>query len=221
MLVISGCIWQIACDYRLQASLPSLLPEGAAEIWDESVKGTDPQLYVHKQPTIMLDGSILTDCLWLMITRLMISRLDTGCAGMCLVARSAAALALLQVKAREGQLIHTFVALVHGRCAGLWAAADGVELALPPEDPNGGGSQRQRRKAKAAERVRRAAVAAAVAAGEPPPAAAAPAQRAAAAVVDHVSVRSVEDFGGNGSDASALSTVRLSCVSTQAIRYCL
>ena len=164
-------------------------------MWDESVKGTDPQL-------------------------LMISRLDTGCAGMCLVARTAEALGQLQVKAREGKLIHTFVALVHGRSPDAWTVANGAKLTLPAEDPNGGGSQRQRRKAKAAERAHRVAVAAAAAAGDPPPPPPELPQQTVAEAVDCLTVQcqSVEDRAGNDSITCALSTVRLSCVSTHALR---
>eukprot|EP01045_Picozoa_sp_COSAG04_P011010 COSAG04_NODE_695_length_11066_cov_14.905352_1_plen_362_part_00 len=157
----------------LQSSLPSLLPPQP----DPGLEGFDPQL-------------------------VMVSRLDSGCAGLCLVARTRAGLEQLQAAASAGELIHTFIALVHGRAPEEWASSE-VRLQLPPEEESTT-SQRQRRNAKARQRAAAASAGAqASAAGPTDPA------RAADEAAEYVAVHC--EGTTNFSGGSCLSTLRLAC----------
>ncbi|KAL3910594.1 MAG: hypothetical protein SGPRY_008999, partial [Prymnesium sp.] len=72
------------------------------------------------------------------------SRIEIGCSGLCLVARTRGALAQLNALAVGGDLHHSFVALVHGRVPDCWAASGGMELSFKPQKFT---PQRERRRA--------------------------------------------------------------------------
>ena len=59
-----------------------------------------------------------------------VSRIEMGCTGVTLVARSQAALDVLVALAAADELEHTFVALVHGRVPEEWAREGGATLRL-------------------------------------------------------------------------------------------
>ena len=88
-----------------------------------------------------------------------VSRLEIGCSGLSVVARSAVAGAQLDALDAAGALRHTFIALVHGRAAPFVAAcaADGcaLDLAAAPGRSGSGWTRRSRKKEPAAQRTRR------------------------------------------------------------------
>eukprot|EP00964_Phaeocystis_antarctica_P142226 scaffold107449_cov33-Phaeocystis_antarctica.AAC.1 len=67
------------------------------------------------------------------------SRLEIGCAGCSLVARSGRALRELEALAWQGRLEHTFVALVHGRVPASWGEARAARRGVAEGEGGGGG----------------------------------------------------------------------------------
>jgi len=64
-----------------------------------------------------------------------LSRLEGGCTGVALVARSSRMLAALDAAALGGGVRHTFVALVHGRVPEAWGGEEGATVLLPGSRP--------------------------------------------------------------------------------------
>lgn len=72
-----------------------------------------------------------------------ISRLEIGCSGFCLVSRTPEALKRLEARDSDGEIFHTFVALVHGRVPEEWREGNPMYL------PEAKKSRRHKRKAQA------------------------------------------------------------------------
>jgi len=66
--------------------------------------------------------------------QLAVSRVDIGCEGLCVVARTETGLELLQELEAQGQIFHTMTVLVHGRAPAAWCDG-GASIELSAQAP--------------------------------------------------------------------------------------